>query len=157
MKISVESNSRKVAEALDILITKMDDSEGVLRLIGETLSESTKQRFVEAKSPDGTTWKANKQTTLDFYAKEFGTARTLKKKPLTGKSRELQTTITYEVTGDQLFVGSPLPYAAMQHFGGVTSPRSMIPNKAIPARPFLGISEEDEQEIIEIINDLLLS
>jgi phage gpG-like protein len=41
----------------------------------------------------------------------------------------------------------------MQQFGGTTSPRSMIPGKRIPARPFLGISDSDETMILKTVND----
>ena len=40
--------------------------------------------------------------------------------------------------------GGGVRYAAMHQFGGVTSPRSMIPNKEIPARPYLPITKNGE-------------
>ncbi|WP_221800514.1 phage virion morphogenesis protein [Oceanobacter mangrovi] len=156
MKITVENNSEKVLTVLQELFAKASDPEPMLLLIGETLVDSTKQRFQNATDPDGNPWQANTQTTLDFYFREFGTAKALNKKPLTGKTRELQTTITYQVNGDELLVGSPLRYAAMQHFGGTTSSQSMIPGKKIPARPYLGISNEDEQEIVQIVGSYLV-
>ncbi|MBM94878.1 MAG: phage virion morphogenesis protein [Oceanospirillaceae bacterium] len=155
MKITVENNSQQVLDVLNQLINRVSDPEPLLQVIGKELVDSTKQRFQDAKDPDGNKWVANTQTTLDLYFQEFGTKKALNKKPLTGESGELQTTITDQVQGDQLLVGSPLPYAAMQQFGGTTAADSMIPGKKIPARPFLGISSDDEDEILEIVADYL--
>jgi phage virion morphogenesis protein len=156
MNIIIENNNQKVLSALKKLSSQASDPEPVLLLIGEHLEKSTKQRFQDAKDPDGNTWEKNRPTTLDFYSREFGTSAAINKKPLTGISSELQTTITYQIQGGQLLIGSPLPYAAMQHFGGTTASNSMIPGKNITARPFLGISNGDEREIIDIMHDFLL-
>ena len=47
--------------------------------------------------------------------------------------------------------GLELVYAAIQQFGGTTSPKSMIPGREIPSRPFLGLSQEDEGEVMAIL------
>jgi phage gpG-like protein len=47
-------------------------------------------------------------------------------------------------------------YAAMQHFGGTTSAKSMIPNKNLPAREFIGVSGEDEESMLEILREYLV-
>jgi phage virion morphogenesis protein len=65
--------------------------------------------------------------------------------------------LVYQTTEDQMQLGSTMVYAAMHQFGGTTAPNSMIPNKAIPARPYLGISETDEAEIIATIGDYLMA
>jgi phage gpG-like protein len=46
-------------------------------------------------------------------------------------------------------------YAAIQQFGGKTSPKSMIPNKEIVARPFIGLGSEDEYDILDVLIDYL--
>ncbi len=52
-------------------------------------------------------------------------------------------------------VGSNAVQAAMMQFGGS---RSEFPNLwgNIPARPFLGLSEDDETAIVEIVEDWLI-
>ena len=58
-------------------------------------------------------------------------------------------------------VGSPLIYAGVHQFGakkgafGTTSKGSPIPWGDIAARPFLGVSNDDEREIVDIILDHL--
>ena len=47
-----------------------------------------------------------------------------------------------------------MEYAAMQQFGGI---KSEFPHLwgDIPARPFLGVSESDAEEILAIVHDYL--
>ena len=58
---------------------------------------------------------------------------------------------------DQVEVGSPLIYAGTHQFGaargafGSTSGGAPIPWGDIPARPFLGLSDDDEFEITELV------
>jgi len=55
-----------------------------------------------------------------------------------------------------VMIGSPMEYAAMQQFGGT---KAEFPNLwgDIPARPFLGISSQDENEILTILRNYLES
>ncbi|MFZ5536770.1 MAG: phage virion morphogenesis protein [Pseudomonadota bacterium] len=166
--IEIEFDDRPVLDALNELMRRASDPEPALRYIGEKLLDSTKQRFVDGRDPDGQPWAPNTPLTLAWYLSEHGSnfeedgslspkgeTRLGAKKPLTGKTRALQTTINYQVVGDTLMIGSPEPYAAMHQFGGTTSPRSMIPGQAIPARPFLGLSDEDRGDILEIVKGYL--
>ena len=166
--IEIEFNDRPVLDALDELMRRASDPQPALKLIGEKLVDSTQQRFVDGRDPDGNEWDENTALTLAFYLSEYkgnfkkdgslstkGQRRLGAKKPLTGRSRTLQTTINYQIAGDTLHVGSPEPYAAMHQFGGTTSPNSMIPNKPIPARPFLGLSSDDREDILDIVRGYL--
>jgi phage virion morphogenesis protein len=168
MRITVGNNSQQVLDVLRDLLIQASDPRPVLQLIGEHLAESTKERFVSGTGPEDNAWAENRPITLAMYLCEYkgnfkkdgslskkGQTRLTSKKPLTGKTRELQNTIGYLVSGDSLMVGSPLSYAAMQQFGGKTAANSMIPDKTIPARPFLGLSTDDEATIIDIVSSYL--
>ncbi|WP_368882237.1 phage virion morphogenesis protein [Shewanella algae] len=52
-------------------------------------------------------------------------------------------------TTNGLELGSNIVYAAIQQFGGTTSPNNMISGKEIPAHEFLGLSDEDETILME--------
>lgn len=54
-------------------------------------------------------------------------------------------------------VGSPEIYAATHQFGRLARPGQGLPfgAAAIPARPFIGLSDEDEAEILDIVEDRL--
>lgn len=91
-----------------------------------------------------------------------GAARLGGKKPLIGESKTLSHDITFLADGRSVTVGSPMEYAAAQQFGAVagafgrTRRGAPIPFGAIPARPFLGVSSADKEDILEILRSHLL-
>lgn len=117
--------------------------------IGEELLISHDQRFRDQKSPDGVPWAPLSETTKSLKTKNIDTILVL--------NGLLSGTLNYQAASDNLLFGSPLEYAATHQFGRVTSPNSMIPNKAIPARPFLGVDENDREMILETLSDYLLN
>lgn len=117
-----------------------------LKEIGEELVDSTQRRFETQTGPDGTPWARNATSTIKRKGRD---------QPLTGETGKLMDQIDYQLTGnDTLDVGSPTIYAAMQQFGGT---KEEFPHlwDDIPARPFIGISDEDEEKIIGLFNDYL--
>jgi len=165
--ITIAIDDRAVLAALNDLIGKVSDITPALQDIGEHLTETTKRRFDSSTAPDGSAWAPNTQTTIlnylggtkgnfkkDGQLSKKGAARQGSKKPLIGESRSLMSTISYAVTGNAVEIGSPMIYAAMQQFGGS---KSEFPNLwgDIPARPFLGLSEDDARSILEILSDYL--
>jgi phage virion morphogenesis protein len=114
--------------------------------IGEIVAEGTKQRFASATAPDGQPWAKNSDVTL---ANKNGTL------PLTNDGL-LADSIHYQLVADNTVeVGSNFVQAAMMQFGGT---KSEFPNLwgDIPARPYLGISEAEKAEIMELLGDYLL-
>ncbi|MBY0349775.1 phage virion morphogenesis protein [Tabrizicola sp.] len=67
----------------------------------------------------------------------------------------------YEAGPDSLQWGSPMIYATTQQFGaaqgafGRTARNGPIPWGTIPARPFLGLSPEDETNILDTLSEWL--
>lgn len=133
------------------------------REIGEALVDSTRQRFATSTAPDGSRWAPNTQTTYLQYLKgrsgtlgkdgrlnKRGAGYAISKKPLIGKSQSLSTQIYYSIESGALVVGSPMVYAAMQHFGGRKAQHKHLWGD-IPARPFLGLSADDERDILDIL------
>jgi phage gpG-like protein len=175
--LKIEFNDRELLEALQELQRSTSNLRPALKEIGETLIESTKHRFETTTTPDGERWPANSQATYEsyldkktgryedgkrvgnkkgFYLKDGSigvrSARLLSdKKPLTGETGSLMDYIHYNLLGgDALEIGSPMEYAAMQQFGGDQSEFPWLWGD-IPARPFLGISEDDKNEILAIL------
>lgn len=168
--ITIQVTDRQVLDVLSELGRRVQNPGPALKEIGESIVDSTMRRFATATSPEGVAWAPNSPlTTIPFYLGAFGgshkkdgslskrgEARSASKKPLTGKTKALGTTIRYQLNGSSsVRIGSRLPYAAMQQFGGTTSPRSMIPGKIIPARPFLGVSSSDRVNILDIVSSYL--
>ena len=147
--ISISVNDSQVLATLNELLSRGQNLRPAFAEIGEDLVESTKRRFATATGPGGSTWAANSPVTIAQYP---GTT----KKPLTGQSRALQTTIAYQLQGSMgVSIGSPSVYAAMQQFGGT---KAQFPHLwgDIPARPFLGISTTDRANILDILGSYLV-
>lgn len=133
--------------ALDALQQVQDaglDLEPVLKNIGEMLINSTKERFRTSTGPDGQRWADKQDTTHD-------------PRPLIGETKSLSRQIHWQLVNGDLLVGSTMEYAGTQQFGaiagqyGKTVKGAALPFGDITARPFIGLSVEDEQSIVEFI------
>jgi phage virion morphogenesis protein len=151
--IRVQFNAGPVLARLADARAKLTDMRPVFQDVGEYLVTSTRKRLVAGTAPDGRRWRAKSPTTLAAYLRRGDGARP---DPLIGPSRRLSTEIGLIVTADSAEVGSSLIYSAVQQFGarkGSLGPRS--PWGDIPARPFLGLSPDDERTIVEIVDEHL--
>lgn len=163
----IELTNRSGLDYLQGMLDRAKNLRPVLAEIGEDMAESTKRRFSTGKSPEGTPWAENSATTLARYSdlfarKKDGThskktqAKIAGKKPLTGETRALATTINYQVLGDnQVGIGSPMVYAAMMNFGGKKSDFPHLWGD-IPSRKFLGASEADKTNIADLVRSYML-
>jgi phage virion morphogenesis protein len=140
--MEIHFDNREALNGLNELLRRTGDLRPAMAEIGETLTESTKQRFGSQAGPDGQPWPANSPVTIERKGRD---------QPLTGETGSLMDEIHYNLVGnDALEVGSPMEYAAMQQFGGDQAEFSHLWGD-IPARPFLGFSDEDQDEILAII------
>jgi phage virion morphogenesis protein len=115
--------------------------------IGEDLTESTKQRFITTTAPDGEKWLLNSVLSTLLY-KEGDT-------PLTDEGH-LAASIHYAMLGnDGVEIGTNAVQGAMMQFGGTKAEFPQLWGD-VPARPYLGLSEQDKQAILELIADYLL-
>lgn len=121
------------------------DLSPALRIIGEKLVESTQQRFESGTGPDGQKWEENSPVTVDRKGRNF---------PLVDEGTLMESISYALISNDALEVGSSMEYAAMQQFGGTKSEFPWLWGD-IPARPFLGISSDDESKILDILRDHL--
>lgn len=143
--IEIEIDDARVLAALHDLANSMLDPSPALSLIGEKLVESTKRRFETTSDPDNNEWAANSPVTV--AKKGFDWA-------LKGEDT-LADSIVWQLDGDGLSVGSPMKYAAMQQFGGTKAEFPWLWGD-IPSRPFLGVSADDRDVVLDILRDYLL-
>lgn len=161
-----EIEDKEVRQALRQLLNKVEDPSGELMQIGELMVDRTRQRFGTGTAPDGTPWPENSQVTLQRYLANFdsafnketgaltklGSTRLGGKKPLIGETGQLSQQIAFRLIPGGLEWGSiqNVKYARMQQYGGK---KSQFPNLwgDIPARPFLGISPEDTDDVLQIL------
>jgi phage gpG-like protein len=175
VRIDVEISEDTVSAALSALSDAGGDLRPALEQIGDYLIDSTRQRFQDGVSPDGTPWAPNSETTYMRFLGAFkgsltkrgqvsarGAERAQGKKPLIGETRSLSTMIVKQVGEDYLDVGSPMEYAGVQHRGakkgefGSDRHGRPIPWGDIPARPIFGLSSADRAEMVEILREHLV-
>jgi phage virion morphogenesis protein len=107
-----------------------------------TIESQTKRRIAREKTaPDGTPW-AN-------WSPEYAKTRHQGHSLLRGEGNLLDD-IFSDQTGGGVVVGSSMVYAAIHQFGGEAGRNG---NVDIAARPFLGLSDENEAELEEILFD----
>lgn len=142
---TINVSSEAVERAIQDLLNKGEDLTAPMKSIGEEMVNRTQQRFRDKEAPDGTPWTANSPVTE---------ARKGHGRVLEGESGELAKQFSYSATSDSVEFGSLMVYAAMQNFGGT---KSEFPHLwgDIPGREFMGLSDDDEDEVLAILADHL--
>lgn len=131
----------------------------MLTEIGEAAIASTELRFIDGESPDGGKWAPLRPVTLARRRKGKGINKGTQ--PLLD-NRILSRSFAKRVEGRTLWVGTNVIYAKVHQFGAAKGSLGTgkyktrkgsfpIPWGNIPARPFLGFSQDDQTEIIGII------
>jgi phage virion morphogenesis protein len=152
----VEIDDRQFRHAMERLAARAKDMTTVLRGIGEYLVGTTQDRFKTQTAPDGTPW----QPLQAWYQREKPQNAD---KILTLRGH-LRNTLHWQVIPDELLVGSSLEYAAIHQFGGEIQAKKgralslrgrFVTSVTIPARPYLGISPADGQEVEGLVADYL--
>ncbi len=124
--------------------------------IGSSLVTSTKKRFDEGVTPDNNPWPESIRALVEG-------GQTLV------DSRNLRDSITHIASENSAEVGTNVIYAAVHQFGATIIPKSAdalrfsIPgigfitsqSVTIPARPFIGLSDDDEDEVEAIAYDYI--
>jgi phage virion morphogenesis protein len=134
MQIRVDADDFE--EAFQALAQRTADLRPALRSIGEYLLLETRDRYDAGVDPQGRPWAPLAAATIAQKQRD----RTPFQKVLL-RYGTLRETLTYEVTGQTLAVGSPQAYAVYHQFG----------TKNMPQRQILGLSQADRAEILEIV------
>lgn len=138
MKLKIEVSIHEI----DALVEKLTNfpRRELLQIIANKSAEQVERRIFEEKTtPGGARW----ESWSPRYAKTRKGGNSL----LYGTGALLQS-ITGQVLDDkQAVVSSNLPYAARQHFGG----------GGIPARPYMGLSQDNIDEINGVVEAWLQS
>lgn len=149
MSIAIEVDDAEVRAAFAKLVKEGEDVPSYLAAIGGVLVSAIKLRFQAGSAVDGTPW-----------------APVLRGgQPLRDTGTHLMNTTNYRVDGNAVLVGVAPRWAAVHHFGGTIRAKIApwllfkIGNRwarkkevTIPARPFLGISNEDKDAIMDVLS-----
>ncbi|MBL8500027.1 MAG: phage virion morphogenesis protein [Nitrosomonas sp.] len=148
----IEYDDSAVQAVLNRLIATGQSPRDVMQEIAVYGENSTQRRFDDSKGPDGAAWKPS------WRAMDKG-GKTLID---SGRLKEINSD-----SGDDFAEwGSNVIYAAIHQFGGEIRPKSKkalffrtpsgsgrsMKKVTIPARPYLGINQQDEENIIDIVN-----
>lgn len=158
MQLVVTENIYQIQNQLTALYAKMDDVTPLMQDIAMLLEGSTKERFITKTDPKGDPWEKLSDLTIALK----GNAEIL-----TDTSR-LVDSITSFATGSSAVVGTNTIYAPTHQFGATITPKNgthlkfgnndtfvSLQQSTIPARPFLGISQQDEEDIIDLIHQYI--
>ena len=153
--ITIEINDALISAALASAISQLGDMTNVMEQVALTMRDQTKDRFGEHQAPDGTPWAARSAATLAAYdrrAKKVGGLGAWG--GILRYGGQLSGNIASASGPDFAEVTSPEPYAAMMQFGGT---KAAFPHLwgDIPARPFFGLSDENETDILDTISEAL--
>lgn len=131
---------------LDRLQTRLDrlakaDRSQLLEDLGAVLESSTRARIQSEKSgPDGEPW----PDWSPAYAETRHGGHSL-----LSADGGLLNSIRSDVRGDEVEVGTNLVYGAVHQFGGAEV------DMPIPARPYLGVSAQDESDMLAVADEWL--
>lgn len=153
---SVQIDDSEVRAALQRTMAATGDLRPVMKAIGERLLRSTEERFETETAPDGTAWTPLKASSIAAgYKKPKRTpvkghmtaafTRYLANRKILTLSGQLRGSIFSRPAADHVAVGTGKVYGATQQLG----------RGVIPARPFLGVTTADRQEILDLLAEHL--
>lgn len=163
--------------ALQAAADALGSPRALLQDIGESLLHSTQDRFTSQTDPDGNAWAPLSPRYQRRKKKHADKILTL--------NQFLRNTLRTQLGDNEVLVGSGLKYAARHQFGGefqakarqshvlfrqgksgdagrllgktksAQEDRAAAGKVVTPARPFLGVSLDDEKSILDIAQDHL--
>lgn len=162
--ITFDIDDAELQAALNRVTGVLTDASAMMNEIGAYLRDQTEDRFPTQKGPDGTPWAPRSPVTLKNYER-----RKLKPGGILHLSGQLSGNIFHDYGSDWARIGSAEPYAAVMQFGAAQGAFGAFMGKDklgrdhfhhlpwgnIPARPFLGISDEDRDGVRDIVMETL--
>lgn len=149
----------KITEWLNRVLKQAGDHTKLMHNIGSILEHNTKQRINTGIGTDDKPWQKSWRARMQGGTTLRDTSR-------------LYNSIKYTVLdgGKRVVVGTNVFYAPVMHFGATIKAKSgkylkfkttiggwaQIQSVIIPARPFLGMSIDDSQEVLFEIEEYLL-
>lgn len=128
-------------QALKQLENKASNLKPYFDDLGEYMVLSTRERFDREVDPDGNRWPELAPATVARKARKNKNPKILQQDSI------LRDSITPDATQDQLEMGTNLEYGPTHQYGDSS--------RNIPARPYLGFSDQDLQEAMDLIGDHL--
>ncbi len=149
---TIRVDEARVLSALRRLADALADPSDLTAEIAAQGAEATRARFRSQTAPDGTPWKPSLRA-------QISGGRTLTQSGLLADSISSQSGPHFAEWGPNRI------YAAIHQFGGVIRPKragalrfalagggfATVQSVTMPARPYLGLSDENREDLVELI------
>lgn len=144
-KNGVSLNWGGLDKAVGQAARRLADRKLLMDSIGESLVSGTLDRFQNEETPEGEKWEPSDRAWSEGI-QDGGFGQTLSDTGILKKS------IDYASTSSMVMVGSNVPYAKIHQLGGKAGRGHKV---TIPARPYLGVSTADMEEVKATMADFL--
>ncbi len=156
MQIDIQVSDRQVLDALDRLREAGTDMTPAMQDIAAALESAAQGAFQNQSSPDGRKWP-------DLTERTKAKRRKRRKWPgqILHISGRLSLSLASDFGAHYAVAGTNVIYATTHQFGatrgqyGATRGGRPIPFGDIPARPFLGFSDDLQDEVLDALADHL--
>lgn len=139
MQIDVTHDIPALNEHLTALQQRLNgDLTPLMQAIGSVLEGSTRQRFADKQSPNGVAWAVLMPSTVKA---KNGRSNILV------DSGDLIRSITFHASNDSVVVGTDRPYGKYHQ----TGTKKANGTTKMVARPWLGLSQQDQFDINDLI------
>lgn len=155
--VGLRITSNGALEAFDARLRRLQalDLSEMLESVGSVVESQTRRRITDEKtSPEGVPWAEWQES---YAGHQHGRNKGHKAHPgqlseagghsILELSGDLKDSIQFDVQGDSVIIGSNLIYARVHQEG--------FAEKNIPARPYLGLSDENRDEVEQMVRDFI--
>lgn len=142
--IEIKLDNKLIQNKLLNIAKKTENLRPLMKNLTGILSFSTEENFKEEGRPK---WQKWSEATKKYRKK-------IKKYPgqILQLNGNLASSITTYYDDNSAVIGSNLPYAAIHQLGGKAGKNKKV---EIPARPYINLSESDQNEILDTIVEYL--
>lgn len=137
--IKITLNDTQAVKSLQQIANQLENPRRMYGILGETLKKIHSDRFKAETDPEGKKWKPLSSRTLELKRKRGKSTKILR------QDGYLADKTAYNVRNDGVEFGSAEIYARLHQFGGKAGRGKKV---TIPARPWLGAGEKDEQLLL---------
>lgn len=142
MQLTITQDLPTLENHMQTLLKRLNgDLTPLMEAIGSELENSTRERFESKRDPAGISWEQLKPSTL--RAKRTAEGRAYG--GILIKEEVMVDSITSHATSQSVAVGVTPHYGVYHQLG----------TKHIPSRPFLGLSVEDESNILRKVQEFI--
>lgn len=142
--LTVKFDDRQFQNGLNALLSRVQDTRGLLDAVGREAAKQMSENFVNA-GVGGVLWESNKPATL---AKKKGS------RPLTDTGDLMNITHKVADDGKSVSVGTNQEYGKY-HLPPEKTKRAKSPKSKLPTRDWLDFSEEAKADILDTAKDFL--